>query len=262
MKIVDTHAHLHDHEFRNDFEKVLERARINGVERIVLIGEDVANSADALAKAKNYPEWCWASVGLHPHRAKDFSPSTVEALKDLATSDPRVVAIGEIGLDFHYNFATPEEQVPVFRAQIELAHELRLPIVVHCREAYDVALGILREHASGAPAAPWGVMHCYFGTSEQAAAFFDLGLLLGIGGSVTFKKAEVVHDVVRKMPLDAMVLETDAPYMAPVPHRGKRNEPNYLPLVVERIAELKSTVAGCVAEATTYNAYRLFRWSS
>ncbi len=260
--IVDTHAHLHDREFENDFQDVLTRATQVGVARIVLIGEDVANSLAAVAKAKAHPDVCWASVGLHPHRAKDFAPGVVEELAGLATSHSQVVAIGEIGLDFHYDFATPDEQLPAFRAQVELAHELKLPVVVHCREAYDVALAILKDYAARAPSAPWGVMHCFFGTLDQAKAFYDMGLLLGIGGSVTFKKAEGVHEVVREMPIEAMVLETDAPYMAPVPYRGKRNEPCYLPKVIQRIAELKNLSAEEVASATTRNARRLFRWDS
>lgn len=261
-RIVDTHAHLHDQEFKEDFNEVLRRAWEAGVERIVLIGENLPNSEMALKRAETKTT-CWATVGVHPHHAKDFSATTPAHLRQLATANhEKVVAIGEIGLDFHYDFSTPRDQEIAFRSQVELALQLKLPIVVHCREAYDLMLKILAEYAGAAETKPWGVMHCYFGTVEQAWQFYEMGLQLGIGGAATFKKAEVVHEVVRELPLEALVLETDAPYMAPVPYRGKRNEPSFLPLVVERIAQLKDLSPADVAEATTQNAYRLFRWQA
>ena len=181
-------------------------------------------------------------------------------LEEALAARPKVVAIGEIGLDLHYDFATFAEQETALRAQLALARETELPIIVHCREAYPQALGILREEAAAVGSQPWGVMHCYFGTLEQARAFYDMGLLLGIGGSVTFRNAEQVREVVKAMPLESLVLETDAPYMAPVPYRGKRNEPAWLTLVVEKIAEVKGLAPEIVAHATTENAWRLFRW--
>jgi len=257
--IVDTHAHLHDKEFAADFDAVLSRAQEAGVERIVLVGEDADNSAVAVEHAEA-SACCWAAVGLHPHRAKVFGPHTMDALRKLIGRSSKVVAIGEIGLDLHYDFATFAEQETALRAQLALARETELPIIVHCREAYPQALGILREEAAAVGSQPWGVMHCYFGTLEQARAFYDMGLLLGIGGSVTFRNAEQVREVVKAMPLESLVLETDAPYMAPVPYRGKRNEPAWLTLVVEKIAEVKGLAPEIVAHATTENAWRLFRW--
>lgn len=258
-RVVDTHAHLHDTEFADDFDEVLRRALSVGIERIVLVGEDPENSGRAVALA-NSTACCWASVGVHPHRAGAFADSDIATVRALATSNSKVVAIGEIGLDYHYNFASRERQGEVFRAQLALARELDLPIIVHCREAYEDALKLLQGFIPPRTRWPWGVMHCYFGTVEQAKQFIGIGLILGIGGAVTFKKAESVHEVVRTLPLDAFVVETDAPYMAPVPYRGKRNEPSYLVKVIERIAELKATSRETVAAATTDVAYRLFRW--
>lgn len=257
-EIIDTHAHLHDREFDHDFAEVLARARDAAVGRIILIGENVENSAIALEKAQALPA-AWATVGIHPHHAKEFSTSSLAKLRDLAVSHrDLVVAVGEIGLDFHYDFSPREIQESAFCAQIELALELGLPIVVHCREAYDLALEILKKYRTSVEHKQWGVMHCYFGTLAQAWEFYNLGMLLGVGGSVTFRKAETVHEVVRELPLEALVLETDAPYLAPVPYRGKRNEPSFLPLVVQRIAELKNITPAEVAAATTRNACRLF----
>ncbi len=257
--IVDTHAHLHDQEFSADFDAVIVRAQEAGVERIVLIGEDVENSALAASYARNTP-MCWAAAGVHPHRASAFRSETIDQLWALIAREHKIVAIGEIGLDLHYNFATYEEQLAAFEAQLKLARETRLPVVIHCREAYPQALEILQRFSPETEQWPWGVMHCYFGNLDQARAFYEMGLLLGIGGSVTFRKTEIVHEVVRSMPLESMVLETDAPYMAPVPHRGKRNEPAYLSLVVNRIAELKEVSPEEVAHQTTVNTFRLFRW--
>lgn len=257
-EIIDTHAHLHDREFEHDFWEVLSRARGAGIGRIILIGENAENSAAAVEKAQAPPAG-WATVGIHPHHAKEFSPSSLTQLRDLAVSHRDVVvAIGEIGLDFHYDFSPREIQESAFCAQIELALELGLPMVIHCRDAYDLALEILKRYHARVKQPPWGVMHCYFGTLEQAWEFYNIGMLLGVGGSVTFRKAETVHEVVRELPLEAFVLETDAPYLAPVPYRGKRNEPSFLPLVVPRIAELRNITPAEVAAATTRNAYRLF----
>lgn len=258
--LIDTHAHLHDQEFSTDFDAVLSRAVDAGVGRIVLIGEDIKNSALAVQRAQNAP-MCWATVGLHPHRASHFCSTTLEELRELISRENKIVGIGEIGLDLHYDFASYEEQLAAFEAQLKLAREIRLPVVIHCREAYPQALEILSQYSPGKEESPWGVMHCYFGDVDQAIAFYAMGLLLGIGGSVTFRKAEIVHEVVKVMPLESIVLETDAPYMAPVPHRGKRNEPAYLPLVVARIAELKQVAQDEVARQTTLNALRLFRWT-
>jgi len=258
-QLVDTHSHLHDKEFASDYHEVLERARQANVSRILLVGEDSENSKLAVKAAENSSH-AWASVGVHPHRADSFDTSTLATLRSLATQSNRVVAIGEIGLDFHYDFSPREKQVAVFRSQIELALELELPIIVHCREAYDLALSILQSVKPRQAKWPWGVMHCYFGTLAQAYAFTEAGLFLGIGGSVTFKNAHGVREVVEQLPVESFVLETDAPYMAPVPYRGKRNEPSFLPLVAEKIAEVKGIPVDTVASVTTANAYRLFRW--
>lgn len=254
--LIDTHAHLHDREFTHDFVKVLERAAAAEVGGVVLIGEDLENSRTALEHARRagLPVRMWATVGVHPHKASAWEQSR-DQLRELARS-AGTVAIGEIGLDYHYDFSPRAAQDIAFHEQMALAREMNLPVVIHCREAYEDVLAICREIPL--ERRPAGVMHCYFGTPEQAGEFAALGYILGIGGSVTFQKAQSVHETVRQMPVESLVLETDAPYMAPVPHRGKRNEPAYLSLVLDRIARLKGIAPGDVAARTTENARRLF----
>ena len=261
--IIDTHCHMHGKEFAADFDDVLARATDAGVGRIALIGCDLDDSRRALERAQGRGEFL-AVVGVHPHAASTWSATVEKALREELLPDPATVAVGEIGLDYHYDFSPQRDQHTALLAQLALANEFAKPIVVHCREAYEDILSLFRDfyrHVPPPPDGPRGVMHCYFGTPAQAGAFAELGFVLGIGGSVTFNKAEELRDVVRSMPLDTLVLETDAPYMAPVPHRGKRNEPAHLPLVVARIAELKGVEPEEVIASTTRTAKALFRLS-
>jgi TatD DNase family protein len=261
--LIDSHAHLQDVEFREDFAGVLERAVASGVSRIVLIGEDTANSRNAIQMASP-ADILFATVGVHPHHAGSWNRESCGEIEGMAHESDKVVAVGEVGIDYHYDFSPRNVQIDVFLQQMDIATRLSLPAVIHCREAYPEMLELLRNHVqtrtsvhAGRPA---GIMHCYFGSVSQAFDFIELGFLLGIGGAATFKKAEELHEVIRQVPLEHLVLETDAPYMAPVPHRGKRNEPAYLPLVAERVAELKDVSPNEVARSTTLNAARVFGW--
>ncbi|MCX7717408.1 MAG: TatD family nuclease-associated radical SAM protein [Candidatus Sumerlaeaceae bacterium] len=274
--IIDTHSHLHSREFDADRGETLARAEAAGVDMIVLIGEDVEDSQRALELANCHPGHFLVSAGVHPHRASAWSAETARRLEDLIQSEPAIVAVGETGLDYHYDFSTREAQHKAFLDQLAIAHRVAKPVVIHCREAYDDTLAILREHYTQAPrpampkpmspsvrdrlaALPTGVMHCFFGTPEQAEAFTALGFYIGLGGGVTFKNATQLHEVVRRVPIERIVLETDSPYMAPTPHRGKRNEPSYLPLVAARIAELKGLTVQDVIRVTHRNALHLFQ---
>jgi TatD DNase family protein len=262
--MIDTHSHIHGREFIEDFPEMLKRAQDAGVERVALVGVHMEDTDRALAVANSNPN-CYVVAGVHPHEAKLWDQAACEVLKGQITANRnRVVAVGEMGLDYHYDFAPKDAQRKAFLGQLNLARELDLPIVIHCREAYDDCLEILKDFYGSEPAdssRPRGVLHCWFGTIDQAKESVALGFLLGIGGACTFKKADELHRVVSEIPLEYLVLETDAPFMAPVPYRGKRNEPAFLTHVIARIAELKGITAEEVDKTTTANAKRLYRWA-
>ena len=253
MVLFDTHAHLHFQEFDPDRQAVLERARQAGVRRFVTIGIDVETSQSALALAEAEGD-CFTAVGLHPHEASTATEATWLALRQLAVS-PKVVALGEMGLDWFRTLSPREDQIRAFRRQIALARELKKPILIHCREAYAEVLGVLKEeraHEVG------GIMHCFSGDAEFARVCLDLGFLISIAGPVTYPSARKLSEVVRTVPRDGLVLETDCPYLPPQPYRGKRNEPAHLTHVAARVAELLGLGLDVIAETTTTNACRLF----
>jgi len=264
--IIDTHCHLQGTEFEADLQSVVSNAQNAGVGQAVLIGVDQANSARAFEVQAKFPQFFAVAAGVHPNEAKGFDPAAATWITDLAQSG-KIVGIGETGLDFHYDYAPRNDQEKAFQFQIETAQASDLPLIIHCREAYPETLEVLRQHypektQSGAgelPDSPGGVMHCYFGSLEQAHELIARGFVLGIGGSCTFKNAKELHEVIRKIPLKHLVLETDAPYMTPVPFRGKRNESAHLRYVVSRVAELKDVAPEVVVETTTSTALRLFR---
>ena len=250
--LVDTHAHLDGEEFARDLDEVVARARDNSVTRIISAGQDEETSKAALALSERFAQVCCA-VGIHPHRAA--GSRTTGWLRSLA-SHPRVVAIGEIGLDYHYDNSPRQVQKDVLIEQLELANDLDLPVIIHNRESDDDLAAILRKHFSKGRL---GVVHCFTGPYDAGALFVDeFGLYLGIGGAVTFSKTQTLHDAAARLPIERLVLETDCPYMTPVPYRGKRNEPAYLGLVCRRLAELRDTSDESISLATTENAYRLF----
>lgn len=251
-RLIDTHAHLHSTQFDNDRPAVLENAAAAGVAHIIEIGYDLDSSRAALALAGRHPHIS-AVVGLQPNHAHEAPPDWLEEVARLATQ-PRVVAIGEIGLDYYRNYAPPALQEEVFIQQLNLARDLRLPVVIHSREAPDDTIRILREHARGVV----GVMHSFSGTWDYAAACLEVGFLLSFSGPVTFPKATTLHEVARRAPLDSILLETDSPYLSPHPLRGKRNEPARVSLVAEQVAALREIPLADLAAAVWHNAARLF----
>ncbi|MBI3909701.1 MAG: TatD family hydrolase [Armatimonadetes bacterium] len=251
--LVDTHCHLNHPDFAQDAPAVLARARQAGVQALVVIGYDLPSSEAALRLAESEPD-VFAAVGLHPHEAEAWSAARAAQLGEMAAR-PRVVAIGECGLDFYRELAPRAAQYAAFHAQLQLAGEMGLPVVIHTRNSVAEALDITAPYAARGV---HGVFHCWSGGAEEARRAVDLGFCLGIGGVVTFKNARDLHAIAAQAPGDRLVLETDAPYLAPTPHRGRRNEPAYLTLVAARVAELRGTPVATLAAATTANAGRLF----
>lgn len=252
--LIDTHSHLNHEDFASDLDETLRRAADAGVERIIVPGYDTPSSRRAVEIARQY-DVIYATVGVHPHDAKTFDADALAEIRDLAAMD-KVVAIGEIGLDFHYNFSPPEQQTEAFILQAKLALELQMPLVIHTREASDEVIDVLTKVGVG-PAG--GVMHHFSGNEAFARQAFDLGLLLGIAGPLTYKKNEELRETVRLVGIDRLVIETDAPYASPIPFRGKRNEPAYVVYVAEKIAEITGASLDEVAARTTANAKRVFR---
>lgn len=251
LDLFDTHLHLDDEAFDADRESVLARARGAGVRGCVCVGTSLASSRRAIALAEAHAD-VYAAVAIHPHDAADATPEALEALAGLARH-PRVVAIGETGLDFYRHFAPREAQERAFRAHLTLAADLRLPVIVHNRDAHVEVLRVLTETAP-----PRVIMHCFSGSVELARVCLDRGYYLGLGGPVTYRNARRALEVARFVPPDRLVLETDAPYLPPEPHRGRRNEPAYLPLIAWAVAHARGVAAGTVAELTTGNAIAAF----
>lgn len=255
MQLFDTHSHLDDEQFDPDRLEVISRLHEAGVTRLMCIGASLASSRAALALAKEHEDF-YAAVGVHPHGADKYDDETEQALIDLC-KDKKVRAIGEIGLDYHYDFSPRDVQKKVFRRQIALARELQLPMVLHIREAHGDALAILREEKE----LPKGVVHCYSGSMESAQSYLDLGLDISFTGSVTFKNAHNLQAVAARLPIERIMIETDCPYMAPVPHRGKRNEPAHVLDVLRFLADLRGEDEETLARVTFENGLRLFQIS-
>ena len=252
--LIDTHAHLDDARFDGDRDAMIARAREAGVENFVTIGCDLTTSRAAVELADRYP-FVYATVGVHPHEAKQIGDSWYDDLRRLA-QHKKVVAYGEIGLDYHYNHSPPKLQRERFREQIVLARDLRLPIVVHTREAQDDTITVLKEENA---ADVGGVFHCFSGDARLAKDALDLGFLLSFSGVITFQNATMLRDIVKTVPMDRILVETDSPYLTPAPHRGKRNEPAYVRLVAEKIAAIQGMTTDQVAELTSQNARRVFK---
>jgi len=247
--LVDTHAHLHDPAFAEDRAAVLARARAAGVARLLAVGTDPETSRAAIALAAAHDD-VYAAVGIHPHDAAGADDGALEAIGALARA-PKVVAVGEIGLDYFRNLSPPEAQRRAFRAQLALARAAGKPVLLHCREAHaDLLVALEAEGGAGRG----GVMHCFSGDPDVARRCLDLGLLISIAGPVTYPNARRLHEVVRAVGLDRLVVETDCPYLPPQPWRGQRNEPAYLPVTAARVAELCGVEVGVAAARTTANA--------
>jgi TatD DNase family protein len=254
VKLVDSHCHLDDEKFAPDRDAAIARARAAGVERMLAIGtgDGPPDLEAALRLARAY-EFIYATIGVHPHDAAKTTPETLVRLAELAR-EPKVLAIGEIGLDYHYDFSPRDVQRRVFMEQLQLAAQVRKPIVIHTREAWEDTLAVVREH--GLPFG--GIMHCFTGGPNEAGQALELGFHLSFGGILTFPKADDVREAAAGAPEDRLLVETDSPYLAPVPYRGKRNEPSFLPETARRLAELRGMVPEDLALATTRNFDRLF----
>jgi TatD DNase family protein len=253
--LVDSHCHLDDSKFDADREQVIERALAAGVERLMAIGtgDGPADLRTAIRQAEQYP-FIFATIGVHPHDASKATPETFAELRDLA-GHPKVLAVGEIGLDYHYDFSPREVQRAVFEKQLEVAAESGHPIVIHTREAAADTLAILEsENARDVG----GVIHCFSEDRVFAERALDLGFDLSFSGIVTFKGAKSIHDVAAWAPSDRIMIETDSPYLAPVPMRGKACEPAYVVHTAKRVAELRNETLEKIAQFTTENAIRRF----
>jgi TatD DNase family protein len=251
MRWTDTHCHLNHPDLYPEWQAALFRAQQSGVERLILIGYDLESSRRAVELAAQ-SDALYAAVGIHPHDAAQCDADALATLRQLA-QQPRVVAVGEIGLDFYRDLSPRAAQYEAFHAQMRLAQSLGLPVILHCRDAYDELLGVLAKYPT-----VQGVLHCFSGTAAHAQRGLELGYSLGIGGVITFKSAEPLRAIVQSMPRDRLLLETDAPYLAPHPYRGKRNEPAYLPLIAQQVATLWEIPPESLSELTEANVARVF----
>jgi TatD DNase family protein len=248
VRLVDSHCHLDDPKFDDDREQVIERALAAGVERMMAIGtgNGPPDLEVAVRQADRY-SFIYATIGVHPHDASKATPESFSRLRELSAHH-KVLAVGEIGLDYHYDFSPRDVQKSVFEQQLTIAAEANLPIVIHTREAWEDTLAILRAKWLGG-----GIMHCFTGDEQQAREALDLGFHLSFGGVLTFPKAENVRQAARITPDDRLLVETDCPYLAPVPHRGKRNEPAFVVESARRLAEVRGRTVEEIAELTTAN---------
>jgi len=249
--LIDSHAHLEMKEFNPDREEVIERARQAGVSYIVTVGTNLAQSRKALSLARQH-ENIYATVGVHPHDVARADSKTFDDLCEIAR-DPKVVAYGEIGLDFFRNISPREKQIEMFNLQLELAVQLKLPVIIHDRDAHEQTLRMVK--ASGVRR---GVFHCFSGDYSMARQCIDLGFYISIPGVVTFDNAKTIQDVAQRVPLSSLLLETDAPYLTPAPHRGKRNEPSFIINTAKKVAQIKGLPWEEVADVTARNTMNLF----
>ena len=252
--LFDTHCHLNVDAFDEDVEEVIQRAKEIGVGRFAVVGFDSPTIKKSLELSRMHPE-IYSIIGWHPTEAGNYSSEIQDGLMISLTED-KVVAMGEMGLDYHWNTSPKEVQEKVFRQQIQIAKQLQLPISIHMRDAIEDTYRILREEDVSSIG---GIMHSYSGDVAYMHRFIDLGMHISLSGVVTFKKAIEVHEVAKEVPLDRLLIETDSPYLAPVPYRGKRNEPAHVKYVAERVAELRGLDVSEIGEITSRNANRLFR---
>ena len=250
--LIDTHAHLEMSDFDEDRDDVIERAIESSVHAIIAVGISLEDSEAALALAQQY-DAVYATVGVHPHDAQGIDDATYDGLRRLAQHE-KVVAYGEIGLDFYRDRSPRDIQIRRFEEQLNLAAELDLPVVIHSRDAHRETYEMLRRQRGRLR----GVLHCFSGDYTMATRYIDLGYYLSIPGTITFPKAEALVEVVQKVPLDSLLIETDSPYLTPVPNRGKRNEPANVAYVAQKISEIRGLTLEAVGRATTDNAVDLF----
>ncbi len=251
--LFDTHVHVNAEQFNEDLEDVIERAKEAGVDNMVVVGFDRPTIIRAMELIETY-DFMYAAVGWHPVDAIDMTEDDLQWIEELS-NHPKVVAIGEMGLDYHWDKSPKDVQMEVFRKQIRLAKKVGLPIIIHNREATADIVNILKEEEASRVG---GIMHCFSGSAETAIECINMNFYISLGGPVTFKNAKKPKEVAAAVPLDRLLIETDCPYLAPHPYRGKRNEPSYVKLVAEQIAEIKQLTIEEVSQATTENAKKLF----
>ena len=259
LLIVDTHAHLDMGAFDKDREEVVARALNAGVSTIITVGTNLESSKKAIRLAERHPQ-ILAAVGFHPHDTSAVKKTDIANLAEIA-KHPRVVAIGETGLDFYRNYSPREKQLEVLKWQFDLAGELNLPIIIHCRQAEKDMLGLLRDwtsHHKGPQEQGRGVIHCFSGDGRAAREYLDMGFYLSLAGYVEYPGSRSAKDVIRNIPHDRLLVETDCPFLPPQTHRGQRNEPAYLSFTVGVLAKIREVPLETVAKETTQNAHRLF----
>ncbi|QQZ09484.1 TatD family hydrolase [Heyndrickxia vini] len=251
--LFDTHVHLNDSQYADDLEVVIQNAKEAGISNMVVVGFDRPTITKAMELVERY-EFLYASVGWHPVDAIDMTEQDLAWIEQLA-KHPKVVALGEMGLDYHWDKSPKDIQKDVFRKQIRLAKKVKMPIIIHNREATQDIVDILKEEGAEEVG---GIMHCFSGSTEVAKECINMNFFISLGGPVTFKNAKKPKEVASEIPLSHLLIETDCPYLAPHPYRGKRNEPAYVKLVAEQIAEIKGITLEEVAEQTNRNAKKLF----
>ena len=249
--IFDSHAHYDDERFADDRKELLNKLFDNGVAGIVNCGSDLKSSITSLNLASQFRNM-YAAVGIHPHEAENVGKNDLLLLSDML-NDKKCVAVGEIGLDYHYDFSPRDIQKSIFEKQLQLATEKDMPVIIHDREAHEDTMTLLKKYR------PKGVVHCFSGSAEMAKEVIALGMYIGLGGAVTFKNAKKPISVAAVVPDDKLLIETDCPYMAPVPHRGERNDSSLIPYIAQVIAEVRNTTAQEVLDITNNNAKNLFK---
>jgi TatD DNase family protein len=250
---IDTHAHLFYPNYNDDVDEVINRAKSNGIDYIIIPGTDIASSVQATNLADKY-DFIYAAVGIHPHDTKEWDSALLDEIEQIA-SHKKVVAIGEIGLDYYYDFSPKEKQIKAFEEQINLSCKLELPIIVHNREANLDIMRIIRSYQGSGIKAQF---HCFAGNADDARELVELHHYISFTGNITFKKADTLRNILSSIQIDNLLLETDSPFMTPVPHRGQRNEPYYINLIAEKIAEVQNLSINDIAKATSLNAFKLF----
>lgn len=250
---IDTHAHLFYPNYNDDVDEVISRAKNNGIDFIIVPGTDLASSAQAVNLADKY-DFIYAAVGIHPHDTKEWNTSLLDELEGIALHQ-KVVAIGEIGLDYYYDFSPKEKQIQAFKEQLNLAIKLELPVIIHNREANQDLMEIIRSYQGSGLRAQF---HCFAGSINDARELVEMHHYISFTGNITFKKADTLRKILSSIQIDNLLLETDSPFMTPVPHRGQRNEPLFINLVAEKIAEVQNLTIDDIANATSLNAFKLF----
>jgi len=257
LELIDSHAHIDFPQFAEDRDVMLERARTAGVTNLLAIGTGPGpEKLDSAIPFAEQHDWIYATIGIHPHEAKEVTPKYLDELSKLA-KHPKVIAWGEIGLDYFYNHSPGETQHKVFRDQMALAHHAKLPIIIHCRDAWSDCMHMLEQHWK--PTGIGGILHCFSSTLGDARRGIDMDFLISFAGNSTYPKAQNLRDVAKALPLEKILIETDSPYLAPQPYRGKRNEPAYVAEVARIIASVRDLSADEIAAATSENFRRLFR---